>query len=165
MAAFSPQQEQELRELIKTDNIINAIKLYRELTGVGLKEAKDAVEAMQRGEPVRQPIVPTQSGIQNDALLDEQIKQFLARRQKIQAVKIYRETQNCGLKDAKDAVDIIEAQMGREARTGLPISTTISDDTFAEDTQRNHNFLVLLIAVLLLVIGGLAFFFLAGNGF
>jgi ribosomal protein L7/L12 len=28
---------------------IEAIKLYRERTGVGLKEAKDAVEALERG--------------------------------------------------------------------------------------------------------------------
>jgi ribosomal protein L7/L12 len=29
---------------------IEAIKLYRQRTGVGLKEAKDAVEAMERGQ-------------------------------------------------------------------------------------------------------------------
>ena len=32
-------------ELLQAGQQIQAIKLYRELTGVGLKEAKDAVEA------------------------------------------------------------------------------------------------------------------------
>jgi len=36
----------EVRALKESDQLINAIKLYREKTGVGLKEAKDAVEGM-----------------------------------------------------------------------------------------------------------------------
>jgi len=156
--------ERQIRELISQGNKIAAIKLFREVTGVGLKEAKDAVEAIERGQSVSFP-KPIQFDLQNDTLLNEQIKQLLAKRQKIQAIKIYREAHNCGLKDAKDAVDIIEANMRRETRTTLPPTPVISDDPFAEDTQRNRTFLALLIAVLLFVIGGLAFFFLAGNGF
>jgi len=36
----------EVAALKAQDKLIEAIKLYREKTGVGLKEAKDAVEAM-----------------------------------------------------------------------------------------------------------------------
>ncbi|NYE35256.1 ribosomal protein L7/L12 [Nocardioides cavernae] len=36
----------EVRELRRSGKTIQAIKVYRERTGVGLKEAKDAVEAM-----------------------------------------------------------------------------------------------------------------------
>jgi large subunit ribosomal protein L7/L12 len=36
----------EVRALVASGNKIQAIKVYREKTGVGLKEAKDAVEAM-----------------------------------------------------------------------------------------------------------------------
>jgi large subunit ribosomal protein L7/L12 len=35
--------------LLAAGQKIEAIKLYREHTGVGLKEAKDAVEALERG--------------------------------------------------------------------------------------------------------------------
>ena len=35
-----------MAELLRSGNKLEAIKLYREITGVGLKEAKDAVDAM-----------------------------------------------------------------------------------------------------------------------
>lgn len=38
--------EEEIRGLLAAGRKIEAIKLYRERTGVGLKEAKDAVESM-----------------------------------------------------------------------------------------------------------------------
>ena len=157
------EQDEQIRELIAQGNLIAAIKLYREMTGVGLAEAKDAVEAIQRGEPVHPPPIPPD--LQSNALLDEQIKRLLAKRQKIQAVNIYRETYNSSLKDAKDAVDAIEAQMRRVARNSLPTAPVISDDPFAEDTQRNRMFMALIITIVLVVIGGLAFFLVTGSGF
>jgi ribosomal protein L7/L12 len=38
----------QLLALLQQKQLIGAIKRYRELTGVGLKESKDAVEALQR---------------------------------------------------------------------------------------------------------------------
>lgn len=95
-------------------------------------------------------------------VLEDQIRELLAKRQKIQAVKIYRETHNCGLKDAKDAVDAIEIRMRMENRSSLPFTSTISDDPFAEDKQRNRKFLSFVVAILL--IGALIFFLLFNNG-
>lgn len=37
-----------IREALLSGNKINAIKIYRSIYGVGLKEAKEAVEAMER---------------------------------------------------------------------------------------------------------------------
>jgi DNA-directed RNA polymerase subunit RPC12/RpoP len=56
-AAFGPMIDQalkmaEMAQLIRAGNKIAAIKLYRETFGVGLKEAKDAVERIGRGEPI-----------------------------------------------------------------------------------------------------------------
>jgi Ribosomal protein L7/L12 C-terminal domain len=42
----SPDRMNEVRSLLKAGNKIAAIKVYREITGVGLAEAKQAVEAM-----------------------------------------------------------------------------------------------------------------------
>ena len=41
---------QRVRALVAQNQMIQAIKEYRAVTGVGLKEAKDAVEAIQRGQ-------------------------------------------------------------------------------------------------------------------
>ena len=48
MAAQGDVKEQAL-ELVRAKNKIEAIKLVREKTGLGLKEAKDQVEAWERG--------------------------------------------------------------------------------------------------------------------
>lgn len=42
----------EIQQEIRRGNKINAIKIFRETFGTGLKEAKDAVDAMERGESV-----------------------------------------------------------------------------------------------------------------
>ena len=48
--------DEQMRQLLHQNKLIEAIKLYRERTGCGLKEAKDAVEAerdrMRAGVPV-----------------------------------------------------------------------------------------------------------------
>jgi DNA-binding beta-propeller fold protein YncE len=42
----------EIASLVAAGNKIAAIKMYREVYGVGLKEAKEAVEKIERGEPI-----------------------------------------------------------------------------------------------------------------
>lgn len=41
----------EVVELVRASKKIEAIKLYREITGMGLKESKDAVDAIEAGRP------------------------------------------------------------------------------------------------------------------
>ncbi|BDI29659.1 hypothetical protein CCAX7_17100 [Capsulimonas corticalis] len=43
----------EVRALVRQGRTIEAIKVYRELTGEGLKECKDAVEALEITERIR----------------------------------------------------------------------------------------------------------------
>lgn len=43
-----PPEIGAIREALLSGNKINAIKIYRSIYGVGLKEAKDAVDAMER---------------------------------------------------------------------------------------------------------------------
>jgi ribosomal protein L7/L12 len=42
----NPGVTQEVLDLVSSGNSFAAIKRYRELTGVGLKEAKDAIDAL-----------------------------------------------------------------------------------------------------------------------
>lgn len=79
---------------------IEAIKRYRELTGVGLKEAKDAVEALERGEAPMLP--PTSSAPAAN------VQELLREGRKLEAIKLYREQTGLGLKEAKDAVEAME---------------------------------------------------------
>jgi ribosomal protein L7/L12 len=43
------EADRKVAEVLKTGNIIEAIKVYREIHNVGLAEAKKAVEDIQRG--------------------------------------------------------------------------------------------------------------------
>lgn len=108
-----------LRDLIATNRKIDAIKLYREMNGVGLKEAKDAVdameEAMRSGAPVSFLVSsPPPASV---ASPDDQLAQLhgmIFAGQKIDAIKLYREASGVGLKEAKDAVELMEANLRRE---------------------------------------------------
>jgi ribosomal protein L7/L12 len=98
----------DVEKFIRTGEMILAIKAYRDLTGAGLKEAKEAVEAMARGEaPDVPPTLPLAATI---ADVVSQVKAG----QMIHAIKTYREVTGAGLKEAKEAVDVLVA----EYRTG-----------------------------------------------
>jgi ribosomal protein L7/L12 len=89
----------EIDELIRSGNKIDAIKRHRELHNVGLKEAKDAVDARAAA------LAPAAGTL----LVDAELAAAMRSNQKIQAIKRYRELYNVGLKDAKDAVEAIMA--------------------------------------------------------
>jgi len=157
MPPISATQAQQLKEMAAEGNKIAAIAQYREITGVGLKEAKDAVEALMRGAPVNLPV--SSQDREPDPFLENRIKRLLAERKKIEAVKIYREAYQCGLKEAKDAVDLIQAEMRKDGDSNLPTMPAMIDDPFAEEALGNRRRLVIFIALVLMVVGGLFFFF------
>src|ERR1700719_4022251 len=74
--------EGAIRSLLAQGKIIPAIKLYREQTGVGLAEAKNAVEEIQRGGSL-----PDNEAAATDP--NQQILELLTAGQKIAAIKLY----------------------------------------------------------------------------
>ena len=100
MASDDANFDAELRTLLTEGRKIEAIKRYREETGAGLAEAKDAIEALERGQPLAtsEPV---------DTSLETEIVSLLEQGRKIQAVKVYRERTGTSLKEAKDAVEAI----------------------------------------------------------
>jgi len=48
---LAPDIEAQVRELLRGDQVIMAVKIVRESTGLGLKEAKDIVDAMRQSGP------------------------------------------------------------------------------------------------------------------
>ena len=93
-----------IRAEMQRGNKIQAIKLYRELMNVGLKEAKDAVEYLDHSpKPASsEPIDPS------DPM--HRVRALVAANQILDAIKHYREITGCSLKDAKDAVDVLRKQ-------------------------------------------------------
>jgi ribosomal protein L7/L12 len=104
--------ENQIRELLASGNKIAAIKRYREETGVGLAEAKAAVESLDVDDSFTERIRLDESG------LTDQIVGLLGRGEKLAAVKLYRDQSGCGLKEAKEAVDRIGEQNGIRSSSG-----------------------------------------------
>ena len=98
--------EFEVIRLLEQRKKIQAIKVVREHTRLGLKEAKDLVEEVERTGRLRLPPLPTAPYLDNDEVMAE------ARRLKrdgkaIEAIKLIRQHSRMGLKEAKDLYDTL----------------------------------------------------------
>ena len=60
----------------------------------------------------RRPFGAAQPRPPNTNVSDEDIRTELRAGRKIEAIKLYRQRSGCGLKVAKDAVEVIDASMG-----------------------------------------------------
>ncbi|TXK40764.1 ribosomal protein L7/L12 [Nonomuraea sp. C10] len=56
------QLDTQLHTLIQQNKMIHAIKLLREQTGMGLREAKDAVDGLAAGRPISHPAYTALAG-------------------------------------------------------------------------------------------------------
>lgn len=90
---------EDIRTLAEQGKKIEAIKLYRALHDVGIKEAKDAVEDMLLGCGSS-----SQSNL-SENVSDDDIRVLAQQGKMIQAIKSYRILHGVGLKEAKDAVE------------------------------------------------------------
>jgi ribosomal protein L7/L12 len=95
--------EEVVRALLDSGHKIEAIKRVREQTGLGLKEAKDLVDAMERGASVALQSGTSLSTYQGDA--DREARRLVAAGKAIEAIKLIRDQKNLGLKEAKDYVE------------------------------------------------------------
>lgn len=101
----SANLEQQVRSLLEQGQKIAAVKLYKDQTGVGLADAKAAVEALEAGAGSQSP-----SGIGGH--LEAELLRLLGDGQKIQAVKLYKNQQGVTLLEAKQAVESLAARHG-----------------------------------------------------
>lgn len=112
----------DVRDLLAQGRKIEAIKLYRERTDSGLKEAKDAVEGrgglsswllLER----KLDLVLNELGIEDTGgtvrVKDDpspgydrnRVDQLIRDGNLIEAIRVYREQTGCGLREAKSAVE------------------------------------------------------------
>jgi ribosomal protein L7/L12 len=103
----APATEADLASLLRQGQKIEAIKRYRAQTGVGLAEAKAAVEAIERGEKL-----PAGPEAPAPADVDADLWDLLKKGEKIEAIKLYRARTGAGLAEAKAAVEAIGRQHG-----------------------------------------------------
>lgn len=109
--------EQEIRQLLDSGNKIQAIKIYREKTGAGLAEAKNAVEALATGGAfdgeTSAERVPT-----DDPGLTDEVKELIGQGNPLLAVKLVRERTGRSLKESKELVDQIGIDSGLTSPSG-----------------------------------------------
>lgn len=100
--------ETGVRSLIAQDQRIAAIHLTRKVTGLGLKESKDLVEAMARGDAVSFEKLPANA---LDGLLaaakDAEIHALLRQGDTIGAIKRWRALTGGSLAEAHDAIETL----------------------------------------------------------
>ena len=97
--------------------VIEAIKRLRAATGLGLKEAKDLIDAHQRGEAVSLAAGATAPA--GSLQVSDAVRQALAEDNKIEAIRLLRDHEGLGLKDAKERADAIEQSMAEPASIGM----------------------------------------------
>ena len=96
--------EGQVRQLLADGRKIEAIRIYREATRVGLAEAKYAVEEIERNT--------TRSVANHDDDSVEDLLQLLREGNKIEAIKRHRDRTGAGLKESKDYVEALAARHG-----------------------------------------------------
>ncbi len=106
-----------VRATMRAGNKIEAVKLYREFTGAGLADAKEAVEKIDEGislEALQSRFSPA-SNIPIPATIQPErvnwIQEALFKGNKVEAIKLYRDGTNLGLKESKEAVERLEAEL------------------------------------------------------
>lgn len=104
----------EITRLLLAGQKLHAIKVYRELTGSSLSEAKEALDRLEGvirlGGDLQSEFALLGGAVSTgtQGALTAEIGQLLARGKKIQAIKLYRERTGASLDEAKNAVDRVE---------------------------------------------------------
>jgi ribosomal protein L7/L12 len=136
---LDPAAENQLREMIASGQKIEAIKRVREQTGLGLKEAKDYVEQLPRGAIVATPSYAESTShmapaVQLNPTTEDELRDLVARGQKIEAIKRVREQTGLGLKEAKDYVE--QLSRGTQLIAATPAMDTPVDQQAVEQAAR-----------------------------
>ena len=121
-SGLTPSVVAEIDRMVTAGQKIHAIKLYRDHTGVGLKEAKDRIDhwsvsttaphlaAVSNATAVQSAIIPstpTVSSVRSalPASVASDIDRLVAGDQRIAAIKVLREQTGLGLKESKLLID------------------------------------------------------------
>jgi len=105
----------EVQQLIHRNEMISAIKVVKNKTGLSLKECKDIVESISRSNLITKSAYHHTSSISTDDLFqknqtDEQLNQLLQQNKKLEARKLVRDTARMDLSTAKKFVESLQSK-------------------------------------------------------
>lgn len=123
--------DHHVRKLAAEGNKIEAIKAVRDHTGLGLKEAKDYVEAIPHVAPLANfgHGASAAQDLKDEATMREAAWQLVAQGQKIEAIKLIRENTGWDLKRSKEYADALEGTPTPQptGTQGLFVGTDLSE--------------------------------------
>jgi ribosomal protein L7/L12 len=109
----------EVIQALERGKLLEAVKLLRKTRGLGLAEAKQALEAHGRGLMKRGAAAAAEAPGPEHAGQRGDVMEALQAGNKIEAIRRMRESTGMGLKEAKEAVDALEGNFGFQHRAGL----------------------------------------------
>ena len=115
-------------DALQRGNILDALKLLRDSRGVGLQDAKEAVDYYFRSNTVGTTTVPTTPS-RSSATPVPEVVGALQQGSKFEAIRLMRERTGLGLKEAGDAVDAYQVQTQLMQGTGSPGEVPRADGT------------------------------------
>lgn len=106
---------QRIADLIAQGKKLEAIKELREMTGIGLKKAKEEIERLIAEREGREPTATTQQPVSGHGPEPghEEVAALARAGRKVEAIKLLRSQTGLGLKEAKEAVEKMRG--GRES--------------------------------------------------
>jgi ribosomal protein L7/L12/outer membrane protein assembly factor BamB len=156
---------QSIQEKAVAGDEIEAIRILRSTFVIGLKDAKDLVEAIQRGEEVDiRDLELVKPPSIHSASLDpssmNRMMELILSGNKIEAIRLFRQSTGAGLTDSRDAVDAIEAalsapqtEMSLEPQPLLPLSmNTLDVNLPVKNSRTGRNCLVTGFIIFLLML-------------
>lgn len=140
--SLSSAQKAEIQAMVAAGQRIEAVKRFRDITGVGLKEALIAVTRMSAGSAsaantpaprgTHAPLTSARDAAKTIApktRLAAEAAALAALRDGnlIEAIKRYRDQARVGLKEAKDAVDALTVVHASEGRVNVRLARSLID--------------------------------------
>ncbi len=154
---FSAQSEQEdqITALLRRGDKIGAIKLYRQMTGAGLKDSKDAIDRRAQRLPQRDPIAAMYGSSQSPAAgkpaspeaMQTIVLMMLAGGNKEQAIETYKKMTNANQEQAVAAVEAIARMGSTQQFGGEPVTL---------ERMRRIRTMIMLVGFVIILAFGLA---------
>jgi ribosomal protein L7/L12 len=108
-AASAIAADPELVDLLRHGHFVAAIKRYEARHGVGLQQAKAAIDAWKAKSEQREQVAE----VVEQVVTDPQIVAAIRKGKLVEAIKLYRAKTGVSLQDAKEAIDTWRRQLGR----------------------------------------------------